>query len=209
MARDKNYFTSPRGRAIFPHLTPGDPDTKFDNDGVYKTKLKVPGPEAQELIEQIDSLYEDYRSEGEAEGEIDSDLPEKLPYEEEEDGSFVFKFKMNAKGQTWDGREFTREPSLFDASGNPCPNVEVGGGSVLRVAGSMSPWDSHFGVGVTLYLSGIQIIELNEWDGPDADTFGFGAEDDGFSADDYEGSTDDDEAEQDETAEPDAEDFDF
>lgn len=45
---------SPAGELIWPTLI--KPDTKFDEDGVYKTKLKAHGPQAaafRELIEKV------------------------------------------------------------------------------------------------------------------------------------------------------------
>lgn len=209
MARKKDYFTSPRGRAEYPHLV--EPDTKFDADGKYKVNLIVSGPEAQAFKEAIDKRMEKNLQRIEEQGKDPGNTH--LPYEELEDGSFRFKFKSNAKGETREGKTFSRTIPLFDAAGNPVTDLDgVGGGSIIRVAGEFGLWGPFgaTGSGVTLRINAVQIIELNEYEAS-AETYGFEAED-GFTADEVE-ADDGAEAEgedlDDGEAEPDAEDFDF
>lgn len=209
--KDETYFTTPKGRAQYPYLTPGDPDTQFDDQGKYKVNLVVDGPAAQEFKEAIDSLAQRFgRFLAENEDSFDPGSESvRRPYEENDDGSTAFKIKQNAVRGSGDD-EYEWEPKLFDASGTPCPDVDIGGGSVLRVAGSFYPYyiNGPVGAGISLKMSAVQVIELEEYD-LDAETFGFG-EEDGFSASDVDTSSDDGEEEfsSDESAE-DGEDFDF
>ena len=49
---DKKNIVTPKGVLVFPHLK--SPDTKFDENGVWKTGLRLAGAEAQKLIAIID-----------------------------------------------------------------------------------------------------------------------------------------------------------
>jgi len=181
MARE--FKTSPKGRAIYPHLHA--PDTKFDSDGVYTIKLHVEKDEAQEMVTAVQQLMADSLAQAKR------DNPKKkgikaatVPFVEEEDGSVVFSFKMKAKGKRRDGTVFTRRPRLFDAKGQPAPQgLRVGGGSVCRVG--YEPfmfYTALIGAGVSLRLEAVQVIELKEFGGPSAEAFGFGEEEGGFDA---------------------------
>ena len=206
---DDHYFTSPTGRAVYPKLEPGNPDTKFDDDGVYVTQLRISGPEAQGFKQAIDDLAQALgRHLVENEDSFSADDDIRRPYEEEDDGSILFKAKMKASGTTRDGETWEREPKLFDASGTPCPDVEIGGGSEIRVAGSMNPYfvKGPIGAGISLKLTAVQIISLEEY-AVTADTYGFDSVEDGFDASGDEATEDSSDAEGDS---PNAEeDFDF
>src|SRR4051812_40371671 len=54
--KDRVVLVTPRGRAIYPHLT--TPDTKFKAEGQYHVRLAIPTALAEKLIEQIDAAYE-------------------------------------------------------------------------------------------------------------------------------------------------------
>ena len=44
-------LTSPKGRAIFPHLT--EPDTKFKPEGEYHVKLECNKADCEKIVKQI------------------------------------------------------------------------------------------------------------------------------------------------------------
>lgn len=48
----KKLLVTPKGLAVYPHLS--KPDTKFNKDGVYTTKLKLEGEPAEVLAKTID-----------------------------------------------------------------------------------------------------------------------------------------------------------
>lgn len=65
--------------------------------------------------------------------------------------------------------------------------MEVGSGSIVRVAYSVNPyWKNKTMKGVTLYLEAVQVIELKEYGQQDAGAFGFGIEEDGYVVADAE-----------------------
>lgn len=211
MADDKTQFVSPAGRAHYPWLNPGNPDTKFDNDGLYRVSLEIPGPDFQPLKALIDEMAEAW-----LEHLIENDAAEAgddihVPYEEQEDGSFMLKVKTKAQGTNKDGEEWERSPARFDARGEPVPDhVEIGGGSLLKVAGVLKEYKGSGNIdhGITAYLNAVQILELEQWE-PDAESYGFEEQDDGYSTAEYTNDEPPEADESEEEAEPDSDDFDF
>ena len=55
MAKRDN-ITTPTGVAVYPHLK--RPDTKFNPDGDYSVKLRLPAEDAESLVEKIDEAVE-------------------------------------------------------------------------------------------------------------------------------------------------------
>lgn len=174
-----------RGRAVFPKLN--EPDTKFNPEGVYTTKLIMTPEEAEPLLAQLERMQDDAVKKAQAKKKgkrvKTQDLPIQPEYDEEgnETGNFELKTKMKASGVSQKtGKPWTRKLPLFDAQGNPT-NVRVGGGSEIIVAMEPSAYDSaSIGVGVTLRLEAVQVISLASGGGRDASGFGFGAVEGGF-----------------------------
>lgn len=191
---------SPKGRAIFPKLD--KPDTKFDAAGSYSTKLSVSAESVAAITAKLQAALDEFVAAKKAE------LVEKKQAQKaktlkvrdifapefndagDETGNVIMSFKMKASGQKKDGTTFTRKPSVFDAKGkklDPCP--PVWGGSILKVAGDALPYymASSNECGITLYLNGVQIIDLKTGGGRNAADFGFN-EEEGFTADEPSGS---------------------
>ena len=185
---DKITFTTPRGTAIYPRLK--TPDTKFDENGQYKSDLKMPMDVAAPLIEKLKKIYRDHT------GKAHPKSPERdnrnaffyieTDDEGEETGNVVFKLrvknKITKKGDLWD-----RRPAQFDARGRPLANPKnIGGGSELKVSFEVYCWQTPTGgKGMSLQPEAVQIINLLEFNGQrDASAYGFGEEDDGYAADD-------------------------
>lgn len=206
-------FTTPAGRAGFTHLHA--PDTKYNKAGVYQTRLVLaPGPETTKFIELVDEQNDEAYERAVADFK-ESKPRRKVPYTkhepyvELEDGSYEINFKMTASGERKDGTRWKQRPKLFDGKGKPLPaGVRVGGGSLLKVAGYFKPFamltsKSQGTAGASLKLSAVQILELVEFGGGNAETFGFEVEEDAFDGsnlnDDslYTGGDDSDDADDD------------
>jgi hypothetical protein len=154
-----NKFVTPKGRAVYPSVI--RPDTRYNEEGVYKTGLEMSAKDAEKFVEDLKACYtEEFGAKKLASA--------KLPFKKNDDGSIVFNFKSK------------NAPKLFDAKGNPIrdtSDLRVGGGSVFKVAGAMKAYNAGGSTGVTCYLNSIQIIDLVEYNGSP-----FGAEEGGFEA---------------------------
>jgi hypothetical protein len=157
---DDKYMklVTPKGVAKYPWLTKAD--TKFNPDGVYKTDLLLSSEDAKPLAAQIKEFY----------GKHFQSKKGKMPYfketddNEKETGNIIFRFKTKNK------------PALFDSDGKPMQNVNVFGGSQVKVSATAAPYNAAGNNGITLYLNAVQIIELVTGGGGDSDGFGFKAE---------------------------------
>lgn len=188
---------TPAGEAVFPKVI--KPDTKFDPDGAYSLKLRIPdGPEADELIALIDSVREAAFEEAVENAPnavakkkvkmADPSYSRDLDRETGEDtGNWLFNFKMKASGVSKKtGKAWTRKPALFDSKGTPITNLtkntDIWSGSVVKVAFELRPFYSpSFGAGCSHNLLAIQIIELVSGEGKTAEDFGFSEEEGGFA----------------------------
>jgi len=177
----RKLHTSPRGSALYPHLT--SPDTKFDPDGVYTSKLQIDAAAGAEFAAFLDQAMAASHAEAKKEnpGKAKVKKADK-PYSQEEDGSYTFNFKLKAKGKTREGEIFTQRPAIFDAKGNPLTDCRIGGGSTLRVSFQIIPfYTSLIGAGISLRLKAVQVLDLVEWGVAKADYYGFD-EEEGFDA---------------------------
>lgn len=171
---------TPKGVLSYPHLNKAD--TKFDAAGVWRANLRLTANEAQSLKKTIDDAIEDNAS------ELTKQKGKKVkianpPYQEDEDGNFLFTFKMKASGTRPNGERWEQKPILYDAKGNvfQANGKTIWGGTKAKVAFQISPyWVSTIGAGVTLRLKAVQIIELVTG-GNDASSYGF-IEEEGFVA---------------------------
>lgn len=151
-------LVTPKGVAKYPWLTKAD--TKFNPDGVYKTDLLLSSEEAKPLAAKIKDMFAKHFPKGKG----------KMPYfkelddQEKETGNIVFRFKTKNK------------PALFDSDGKPLHNINVFGGSQIKVSATAAPYSAAGNNGITLYLNAVQIIELVSGSGGDSGGFGFTAE---------------------------------
>lgn len=158
---------SPAGELINPVLI--DPDTRFDEYGVYKTKLKINGPQAGAFLELIEKVQQE-----ELERQIqDAEAKKKgsgkrvkladLPVEEDQDGNLIFNFRSKAKVKDQETGQMTDRPvALFDAKGNGLTHdVKLGTGTVARVSCFVAPfYTALLGAGATLRIRGVKILKL-------------------------------------------------
>lgn len=159
MAAARTNFRTHKGRAVYPWLT--QPDTKFHTDGIYKCGLRLSYDEAHEIMQAATVLA------NEALGKKADNA--RMPWDTEaETGEIVFKTKSKYK------------PKFHDSKGNVIPDDQVPrmyGGSVLKLKGTMTPYDTGANWGVTMNLTAVQVIEpVSQID----DSDGFDAVEDGF-----------------------------
>jgi len=152
---------SPKGKASWPKLF--KPDTKFNPEGVYQTGLVLSPAEAQDFQEKVkDAFVEEY-----GKGKLEKAL---MPWKLDEDGNVVLNFKSK------------RKPMVVDSQGRAVSTeLNVGGGSIIKVGTGINPWSIAGKMGVTLYLNAVQIIELVEFNSSP-----FGKEEGGFVAEDVQ-----------------------
>jgi hypothetical protein len=178
----KKLLKTPKGVAVWPHLHA--PDTKFNADGIYGTKLTLSGNEGAALAEAIDNAILESVKAAKEENKGKKVKQADAPYSlNEETGEYTFNFKLNAKGKKRDGTVFSQQPALFDARGGKIPaGVRVGGGSTIVVAYEIAPFFTALvGAGVTLRMKAVQVLNLVQFGGT-ASSFGFDSDEEGFDA---------------------------
>ena len=173
-------LTTPIGKAVWPYLN--NPDTKFDEDGVYKVTLRL--DQDDEATSQLVSSLQ-----GQADQWYKSMVKEKgnpklkkadLPWSEviDEDGNptgeIDIRFKLKAKIRTKDDRVIENNVALFDAEGTPFKSEDIiGSGSKLKVCADAWGYMAPIGCGVTLRIVAVQVLDLKTYEGKSAQDFGF------------------------------------
>lgn len=158
-------FVTPKGVAVWPHLN--KPDTKFNAEGEYTVKLRIPAGEAAGLIETLEKIRDEYQATAMKEEPKVKNYSLAPVFEEELDdqgdatGNLIFKFKQKAIIKTRKGDTLRMKVALFDAQRQPT-SAQVGGGSVIKIAGAAIGYAmaSSKTVGVSLRPEAVQIIEL-------------------------------------------------
>jgi len=153
-------LTTPKGTAQWPYLT--EPDIEFNPDGLFHTKLSCKKSESVNIKKAIDDMIAQ-----EIKKQHDKD-PNKaitkapLPYVIEDD-KVIFNFKMRASGRRKDdGKTFTQKPILLQADlKTPLEEgTQIWGDSILRIVAEPNPYNMPIGIGCTLRLKTVQVIEL-------------------------------------------------
>lgn len=169
-------FVTPKGVAVWPHLN--KPDTKFNADGEYTVKLRLPAAEATGLIAQLEKIRDDYKDEAAKQDPKVARYNLAPVYDEEVDdqgnltGNYLFKFKQKAIIKTRKGDTLRMKVALFDAQRQPT-SAQVGGGSIIKIAGVAFGYamPTTKMVGVSLRPEAVQIIELQQRGGNAAAMF--------------------------------------
>lgn len=169
-----------KGKALWAKVFEGQQE-KFDNasrkyvkapDGDFSISVVVPDAEAAEMCEHLDGVgNEEFQAQVKRDPKLKNSLSTRQNYEPEYDengdatGNVIFKFK--AKSVKKDGSP--RKLMIVDAKRTPMTDlgVEVGNGSIVKVA--FNPIANYVPaqktVFVSLYLSAVQVIELNQYNG--------------------------------------------
>lgn len=186
----KDRMTTPKGIAIYPHLTKAD--TKFDAAGEYHVKLALTEADAAPLVAQLDALVVSAVAQmKEKHPKFAKKMISVAPYDtenEEHPGKVVLKFKMTENVTPKKGDPFTQKPALFDSALKPLPaDVRIGGGSIIRVSFEPFPYFAATDkkAGISLRLVAVQVVELREYEANGA-KFGFSATDADEDGDDTE-----------------------
>jgi hypothetical protein len=177
-------YVTPAGTAQYPYLN--KPDTKFNPDGEYKLKLEVPADKAQDIVTFLDEQFALSVAKAKKENPGKRIKEADLPYTVNEDtGTVAVSFKLKAKVTPKNGDPFEQRPAVFDAKGKPLKDVNVGGGSTVKVAYEVLHfYTAIVGAGISLRLKACQVLDLKEFSGgAGADAYGFG-EEDGYEAED-------------------------
>lgn len=165
--------------ARYPKLS--EPDTKGEYaDGKYKTEATADEAYTEELQEAIKAV---------AEAAFEGKKNVHLPFKETKEGSIAFNFKSpkkkpmltDSKGKPLAPKYLSKEDEKLDRV-NPAFQA-IRGGSLIRIAGVMAPWEKGAKRGVSLWPDMVRVIKLS------GGSVGFGAPEDGFDADDYEPTT--------------------
>jgi len=204
-SKKKVRHTTPVGIAKWPHLT--KPDYKFKDAGEFHTKMRIGKDEFEASIKDvIDSTYNNAVKAAKAACAKDKKKPPKvldMPYFfYEDDNEYEISFKSK---YSWIDRETkevkTRTVPIFNSRGELIkdPSIKIGNGTTLRVSFVIDPFHTALGVGVSLKLEAVKILNLVEY-GANAESFGFGGDE---SSEDYasdesmgdaQGSSEEDEA---------------
>ena len=133
-------YTSPFGKAIYPHLSKCD--VRFKPEGEYKVDLSLKDTQAQELIKVIKQYQLKAVAEAKEKTNKKTIKEHAPPYKKDEEGNVIFKFKMKASGTNGKtGDTFKQRPALFDNELKPIsPDITIWGGSILRVSFQPHPW---------------------------------------------------------------------
>ena len=153
MAEKLIQFTTPKGIAQYPWLS--KPDTKFNEEGVYKVDLIIPKADAIPLLKQINEVFAENVDKQTKKAKGQDIQKAKPPYFEQLDdagqptGNVVLRFKSKYK------------PAVFDAKGIPMVDSSIWGGSELKVNGSIAPYfTSMIGAGVKRRGMNIKLLKL-------------------------------------------------
>jgi len=159
MTYNNKILTSPEGVAEFPYIS--EPDTVFNPDGLFHTKLVCKKSESLKVKKDIDDLI---AQEIKKQHDKDPEKPIKkapLPYVESDD-EITFNFKLNASGtRKSDGKAFTQEPNIVNADMSPFnKELKIWGGSKLQITFEPYSWNMPIGIGCTLRIKTVQVLEL-------------------------------------------------
>lgn len=164
------------GTFMFPHILETEKFKGTDTGKFAVSFLPDTEEEKVQLITEIEAEWQKY---------VESDEGKKHKYKydyangvNEYKGDELFKFKMQERINTKSGREWIRKVPIFDASGKEISAelTSIGSGTRGRIAYELMPYymnDKNYGV--SLRLTGVQIIELKETGSVSASSLGFEA----------------------------------
>ena len=151
-------LTTPKGIAKWPYLT--EPDIEFNPEGLFHTKLSCKKTESLNIKKTIDDMI---ALEVKKQHDLNPDkaIKKSLPYTEEGD-DIIFNFKMKASGvRKSDKKAFTQEPNIVNADLTPFDkSLKIWGDSILKITFEPYAWNMSIGIGCTLRIKTVQVLEL-------------------------------------------------
>jgi len=177
----KIVYNTPKGQAFWANLI--KPETyKNVSTGKYSIKIMPSAKDASKLEAFLTAEFEKaIQGDKEFEGKKLKGEPN-FGMSEDKDGNVLFKFKTNCEFTTKSGEVVKNRVPIFDSKGTPI-NCNIGNNSIIKVAFSIRPYImAANNYGLTMYLEGIQVLDLHEYNGAvDAGALGFEKED-GYEA---------------------------
>ena len=173
-------YTTPKGRTEWAKLW--TPDTKFNVDGEYATKLIIDNSDATELMALLDKAHEaSIDAAVEETGKPRNKIRVTDPYDvDPETGDVTVKFKLKAKVTTIKGDTFEQKPIVVDAKRQPITKeIPLWNGSLVRIGYQIIPYYTALaGAGLSLRLKSAQVIEAHQGTNNAAEMFD---EEEGYS----------------------------
>ncbi len=168
-------ITTPVGELVYPWLS--KPDTRYDPDGVFQTKLLLPFEMAQDLIAKLERVRDDFFHTLDTAKQ--ATYAAKDVYEDELDeegnatGNVLFRFKLKAKVTPREGDAFTQTPVLVNAEDGSAVASPIYGGTMAKLKAQVVPYSnaSAKSAGVTLRFRSVQVHELVTADGSGGGAF--------------------------------------
>ena len=159
-------FVTPKAKCLWANLQEPNVSTDETIADAFQITL-VLGKEHKELLDQIAALHKDA---GGTQEIGDRGHPIKFHYDEEKQkipGWYEVRFKSLA--------QYVDHIPTFDAKGAKILREKnfVANESVVRVSWSFKYYNTAGNKGVSLFLLGVQVIELIEWQGYSSDELGF------------------------------------
>jgi len=185
---------TPAGVAVYPRLN--RPDDKFNKDNPkYKLKLRLDPADdgVQEFLDKLTELAAISVAEAKtANPKAARTMIPQEPFMQDEDdegnltGFVLVSASTNSLFKDSNtGKTVATRPDVVDAKKRPVnmDQVNIGGGSVVRVAYKTNPYyvPGTKAAGVSLLLTAVQLLKLVAYSGSGADAFG--TEDDGYEFD--------------------------
>ena len=163
------------GTLMFPHLLETE-KFKGTDTGKFAVSFLPDEEDKERLLAEIDAEWQKY-------AESDEGKKHKYKYDyangvNEYKGDELFKFKMQERIKTKSDGEWIRKVPIFDATGREISAelTNIGSGTRGKIAYELMPYymnDKNYGV--SLRLTGVQIIELKEGGSVTAASLGFEA----------------------------------
>ena len=156
-------FTTPKAPCLYPFLQQPNVSKTGEYEDTFQITLVLDpqDKEHHELLKHIKRLHEESKGKEEK-----KPIKKHTDLEGNETGKYMVRFKTKA--------QYLDHVPTFDAKGNKILRDKnfVANDSIVRVSWSYGFYKQGGG-GVSLYLNGVQIIDLIEWSGGDAEDYGF------------------------------------
>ncbi len=139
MAKNPNdvAFVSPFGIARYPHLDVAD--TRFDEEGKFKLGVILDAEDADAFEALCLKVFAEAFPKNKSKNV-------NIPLKEDDDGNRYIVASSKYRPKVYNGKK--------------APVEGVGGGSKLRIAGVLHPYDKGANKGVTIYLYDVQVTKL-------------------------------------------------
>ena len=191
MAQNEQFMFK-RGIAVFPALA--RPDTRYIEEGVYKSDVKLKEDVAASLIKDLSAAYKAHVGKPHPKRPTEAKAGPLFYFETDDEGDetgYVI-FKIRAKNITRkDGELWDKKPKIIDGKKNVVgDDVNPWGGSILSVKADLYLWTFNTTKGASLQPMVVQIHELVT--GGEVNLDDFDEDDDGYEAEDSEFDSDDD-----------------